>query len=331
VAAEAAEPEMALEAIYTGPHASDSDEERSRNLFEGELIGLHAKGDGVADRLAGFVYAVSAAIWCEEESKRAAKAGLRFPVELNTPDALAKVKLGDIDTTAPFFVPAAYWYALTAALPIQVNRTQRYSMMVAGSEAQALVVFEEALHNNIIGQSAEVSGVQAARRLAALALGLEPKLTMHTVVVGSDVQALVAAWLAFEGEEISTFWTSPLDDAEKAGHLRLVLAVVTQEHMPLVDAIGAQPLNVSTVDALEAVTDKQWLDLFTNSPTLLPPFTAPGTIPERTAAFLRHLRKYLNAAPGFGRSAAHISVRSSAASALTRQPRRPTGVVGGGA
>ncbi len=314
------EPDMSLEAIYTGPHESDSDEERSRQLFEGELIAVHAKGDGLADRLAGIVYAVSVALWCEEQSVKTAEAGLRFPVRLDTPEPTAKIKLINIDTTAPFKVPAAYWYALTATLPIQVNRTQRYSMTVAGSEAQALAVFDEALHNNIFSEPSDVNRSQAARRLAALALGLEPKLTIHEVVPGGEVQELVTAWLEFASEDISTFWTS-LSPSEESGHLRLLLAVVTQEHEPLVTALGGPPLNVSTVDTLEGVTDTQWLELFSASPTLLPPFSAPGTIPERTAAFLRHLRKYLNAAP------ASVAPPSSSSSELPLLPRSPDNLV----
>jgi hypothetical protein len=86
-------PNRSLEEIYTGPQASDSDDERDRRIFEGDLLTYYTKHNAEAERLKTFIFSLSAAIWCEDQSKLATKAGLYFPVLLNPLTGEAKVIL----------------------------------------------------------------------------------------------------------------------------------------------------------------------------------------------------------------------------------------------
>ena len=289
--------DASLEDIYTGPNDPNSSEERARLVFEGDLTAYRVGNEATAERLANFVYALSAALWIAEQSglpERADEAALTFPVKPSEPDGVARVKLTGIAAVMPFEVPAAYIYALTAVLPLQVTREQRFNMVVMGNEAQTVSTFDEAIHNDIIAESAVVDRYQAARRLIAIGGAREPNLATCAVVVGDPVENVVGGWLAATGPDINAFWTT-MTVAQTEGHFDLVLCAVTKEHTPLMQAIPSPLLSITTVDQLEGVSDQEWLNLFTNNPSLLPPFAAPGAVPEQTAAFLRHLRRFLAA------------------------------------
>lgn len=286
-------PDARLENMYTGPNDPNSNEERARQLFEGDLTVYRVGNDATAERLANFVYALSSALWIAERVDRADAATLVFPVKPAEPGGTTRVKLTGIATVTPFEVPAAYIYALTAVLPLQVTREQRFDIVVMGNEAQMISTFDEAIHNNIITENATVDRFQGARRLVAIGGAREPGLATCGVVAGEPVQAVVDGWLASTGPEINDFW-GVMNAAQTVGHFGLVLCAVTKEHAPLMAAITDSP-GISTVDELEDLSDEAWLDLFTNDPSLLPPFTAPGTVVEQTAAFLRSLRRFLAA------------------------------------
>ncbi|MCI5223450.1 MAG: hypothetical protein D3924_12450, partial [Candidatus Electrothrix sp. AR4] len=112
--AEVTLPESDLEQIYTDP--DDQDESNERKKFEGELLTYYVTKNSEADRLTNFVYSLSAAIWCEQESKDAEKAGFIFPVLLDEPDRRSKVNLGLTGVPGLFTVPAEYFYVLSNTL-----------------------------------------------------------------------------------------------------------------------------------------------------------------------------------------------------------------------
>src|SRR5205823_7457584 len=89
----------------------------------------------------------------------------------------------------------------------------------------------------------------------------------------------------------------PFPAALVAGHLDLVLALVTQQtvvtpnSMALIAAIKAIP--VANTGQLKALTVQQWTAFFLPANVgLLPDFTNPGTPEERVQAFVRQVRKY---------------------------------------
>ena len=294
-------PKRSLEEMYTGPQSADSEDERDRRIFEGELLTYYTKHNTEADRLANFIYSLSAAIWCEEQSRTASKVGFYFPVLLGLPSREAKVILTGVGEAAAsdlrFEVPAAYFYALTAILPPQVARELRYKMVQLDAEAQIVTNLLAAKEDNIISESDGVSVniYQAARRLRALGLVGETGTTECEVELASDVHGLVTHWLGHVGPDISAFWGAlALAPADVRGHLDLVLCAVTQHHDPLIDAINTSAFGVHDAGDLTQKTNEDWKGLLHTDSTLLPDFTKPGTTEERTQAFIRHLRKFFD-------------------------------------
>lgn len=299
-------PNRSLEEIFTGPQAADSDDERERHTFEGELLTYYTKHNSEAERLTNFIYSLSAAIWCEEESTKATRVGFPFPVLPGSPSREAKVILKGVGGAAldPVFeVPAAYFYALTAILPPQVAREQRYKMVQLDSEAQIITNIEAAIEDNVLAEPAGVNRYQAARRLRALGLVGEASTPECEVTPGSEVHGLITHWLGRVEADINVFWGA-LVPADVTGHLDLVLCAVTTHHDPLIDAIKnpaplPDGLNVTNVNELIAKTNEDWEKLLHPVPVnptqdKLPEFTKPGTREERTQAFIRHLRKFFD-------------------------------------
>lgn len=318
-----------LEEMYTGEHGPEDDEERDRRIFEGDLLTYYSKHNTEADRLANFIYSMSAAIWCEEESKNATRVGFHFPVIPNSPDREAKVILrlvkqadpvnNEIMANPAFEIPAAYIYALTSILPPQVSREQRFKMVQLGSEAQIITNLVAAKEDNIIRDSENASRkplpdgtpvigptvniFQAARRLRALGLIGEagtPECDVVPATAGipaSAVHGLITKWLGRVESDINVFWGA-LNLADITGHLDLVLCAVTKHHDPLISAIKDPTFAVDDVGDLKVKTNGDWENLLID-PTLLPEFTKPGTIAERTQAFIRYLRKFFDVANVF--------------------------------
>lgn len=299
-------PDRSLESMYTGPHSASSDEELDRRVFEGDLLVYYVKHNSEAERLTNFVFSLSAAIWCEEKSTQATEAGFNFPVFPATPGRQAKVILtgvGAAPLNPAFEVPAEYFYALTAILPPQVNRQQRFKMAALDAEAQIVANIEQALDELVLTEPAAVNRFQAARRLRALGLVGEVGTPKCEVTPGTEVHGLVSDWLAFTGVDINAFWVA-LSPGNITGHLDLILCAVTKAHEPLVTAIKTAPFSVTDVDGLAAKTNEDWEDLLHPvpvfpDPDLLPEFTKPGTREERTQAFIRHLRKFFDVANVF--------------------------------
>ncbi|SIO38875.1 hypothetical protein SAMN05444722_1828 [Rhodovulum sp. ES.010] len=292
-------PDASLDHIYTGPHDTGSQMDRARATFEGDLKSYQVSNDATADRLANFVFALSAALRIArqtEEPEFSDTAAIEVPVDTATPEAAARVKLTGIATVTPFEVPAAYVYALTAVLPLQVTPEQRFDLVRMAAEASSVSTLEEALHNDIIALDPNVNVAQAARRLAALGRARETGLPECPIAPGSGARDLVDGWLAFEGEDIAGFWPG-MTAAERAGHFEIVLRAVTRNHAALMAAlVSPSPPTVTTVDELAALPDDVWRGLFQANPALLPPFTHPGSVDEQADTFLRHMRKFFNAA-----------------------------------
>ncbi|MEQ9238017.1 Tc toxin subunit A-related protein [Coleofasciculus sp. E2-BRE-01] len=315
-------PQRSLEQIYTGPQAADSDDERDRQRFEGELITYYTTHNADADRLTNFVFSLSAAIWCEEQTQQATQAGFYFPVFPNSPGQDIKVILkgsGNATLNPAFAVPADYFYALTAILPPQVKREQRFKMATLDAEAQAIANFEQAIDEHIFTEPPGVNPYQAARRLRALGSAEEIGTAECEVNPGTSVQGLVSHWLAFPDEDINGFWGT-LSPTDTTGHLDLVLCGITKAHAPLIAAIEGASFGVNHINHLAAKTTSEWQDLFNSNPTLLPDFTKPGTTEERIQAFIRHLRKFFDVANVFDPPP---TPTSEAVPLLNRSPGNP--------
>jgi hypothetical protein len=296
-------PKRSFEDLYTGPQAADSDDERDRLIFEGELLTYYTRHNTEAEHLANFVFSLSAALWCEQRSEQAAGAGYSFPPLPGTAARAATVVLRAVGGGAlvpAFSVPACYFYALAAILPPQVSAAQRFSMAILQAPAQTVQSIDAALEDDVLNEAPAVNRFQAARRLEALGLSGGAGVAECDVAPGSDLQALITAWLNFAGDDIGAFWAIPFTPSRQAGHLELVLCALTMSYAPLVAAIKAAPFSVSDAAQLAAKTQDQWNQLLLPAvapvPELLPPFTRPGTAEERAQAFLRRLRRFFDIA-----------------------------------
>jgi hypothetical protein len=289
-------PNRSLEGMYTYSFVAGSEVERDRQLFESRLSTHYARLNTETEHLTNFVFAVSAAIWCEWQTRIATQAGFSFPVFLTAPAQEEKVVLNGAATPLGFEVPAEYFYAVTAILPLQVMREERYNTAVQSPEEQTVASIEHALNQHLINEPATVNRYQAARRLRALGTVdefgtpgyvLPPPVTSKVV----PAQRLVNNWLSFSGADLSPFWNA-LPAPDLRGHLDLLLTVITKEHAPLIAAITGTKFGVKDVNGLAAKNTAEWKGLLQPNPNLLPEFTKPGTTEERTQAFIRYLGKF---------------------------------------
>jgi Tc toxin complex TcA C-terminal TcB-binding domain len=319
-------PKRSLEEIYTGPQASDSDDERDRRIFEGDLLTYYTKHNTEAERLKTFIFSLSAAIWCEDQSRLATRAGFHFPVFPNPTKGEAKVilKASGAALNPAFEVPAAYVYALTATLPSQLKREDRFKMVTLDAEVQIVTNITQAIDDQVLTEPAGVNRFQAARRLRALGSATEIGTPECVLIPATPVHGLVSSWLGFAGADINTFW-SALSPTNITGHLDVILCAITKAYALLEAAIKAPPVGgfgagVSNVNDLAAKNNGNWEALLNLNPTLLPEFTKPGTTEERTQAFIRHLRKFFDVANVF---AAPPSPAIEASPLLSRSPGNP--------
>ncbi len=290
--------DITLEQLYTLPDADDEETVAARQQFEGELAAYYATGDAEAERLAGFVFALAAAVGEQRTSEDARWVGFLLPVLPGVTETGAQLKSVRVlltDPTSPlepsFAVPASYFYALGATMATTVSTSDRYRLATLEEEEWLRTALRAAIDAGIIDEDPAVTVDQAARRLRALGAvgGVAPGFELNS---DPAVQALAQAWLDFIGADVADFWAGPLSTQEAAGHLRLVLQALADSHQPLIAAIQAIP--VSTVEDLRNRTAEQWRQLFGDpvDVALLPAFTAPGSPAERVEAFTRHAQKF---------------------------------------
>ncbi|GAA4405798.1 neuraminidase-like domain-containing protein [Quisquiliibacterium transsilvanicum] len=319
-----------LEDMYTRPQTdgswSSDDRDKAdmdRKQYEASLLGYYALQSANSDRLAQYVFAISAAVWAEQQSAAPGRASLRLPVETGTPPTpgstfrQADVVIQDSGgLTLNFQVPAEYFYALSAVLAAGVTAEQRYRMATDDDESRIVAGIRAAIDANIIA-AAGTSPENAARRLVAIGRGRVQRPALCNL--NPAVNALVTAWLADMNASIDPFWQqNPFPAALVAGHLDLVLAVVTQQTVitvnsaALMTAIKAIP--IASAGQLKTLTAQDWILFFLPAnAALLPEFTKPGTPEERVQAFVRQVRKYFEVlsiapAPVFGAGGNALSI-----------------------
>jgi hypothetical protein len=302
-------PPRRLEDLYTRPPTNSLlagndlvQADQDRKQFEASLSGYYATENATADRLTNFVFAISAAVWANSQSKNPSAVGFDFPVDPTVTVSSGTVKDAEVilipagGLTLNFEVPAQYFYALGAGMGTSVDASHRYRLATLEEEQRIITEIRHFIDTGVITAQA-TTPENAARRLGAL--GSATAAALAQCPLNADVNALINAWLAFQGADIGSFWTANFN-AVAVGHLDLVLCAVTDarfqpspafQFQRLIDAIKAIPVN--NVHDLEARTTADWNNFFLpNNLTLLPPFTTPGTPAERVAAFIRRLRNF---------------------------------------
>ncbi|KAF2395546.1 hypothetical protein EJ06DRAFT_534894 [Trichodelitschia bisporula] len=289
-------------------HPDDTNVENSRRQFEGDLQNYHRIPDSDASRLTNYVFAVSAAIQCESMSAAARAAGLVFPVEgavaTGFPHAFVVLEYPDGSDGPRFTVPAAFFYALGASLPLDIAADERYRAAKLSTEDQLQNAIQKSVGAGTVAATtapvketgSAINVGQAARRLAALGAASAANGTQVdvTLIHAADEKSnLLGDWLLYNGLTSmidSDFWGSAIVQ-HPATYLTLLLQAVTQGETALVAAIRAK-LSVSFVKDLVALTPDKWQAFFADNAVLLPTFTLPGSTSQRTDTFIQRLRKF---------------------------------------
>ena len=186
-----------VEDLYTNPpntgallggsnNTTPNQYEGDRQQFEAQLNSYYTVANATADRLTNFVFALSAAIACQQLSLAATDALIELPPDPGTGSvndvAVILTGLGPAGAATNFGVPAAYFYALAAAMPPQVTVAQRFSLATRDALTDLLADLTTAIGTGIVTDSesfaapllggtapaGSVNAAQAARRFVAL-------------------------------------------------------------------------------------------------------------------------------------------------------------------
>ena len=313
-----------FEELYTlaeGARDVDPDVDEDRKKFEDRLLGYHSTHDAEVIRLAGYIYAVSSAIFAERASSTATIAQITLPVDRGSQRTTGKgvtyqytsvllsgtadiAGAGRINSLVPgFTIPAAYFYVLSAMQPVQIPHEQRYNTALICPESQLRINFLTAIASGLLSASEApitmtgpaINGDQAARRIAAIGT---TAFSLPKVIIDPTISALVEEWLAYPGLTAtmeSIFWRA--NDGAISRHpttyLNLLLHAITDGDLRLVSNIITN-LNVTNVDILVGINDVTWTQFFSVNPDLLPAFTGPGSIPRRIEVWLQRLQKFFD-------------------------------------
>jgi hypothetical protein len=330
-------PAKPIEPMYTNPPNDGgltNTNEQDRMQLEGQLNSYYATRNAKVERLAKYVYALAAGIWCEQQTQAATRALLRFPVNPPATPTLATVKDAEVILTGALGldIPAQYFYVLGAQLPLQVTLSQRLAMASGADQQQNLTQLTGAVDDGVIvvppsAPQPPVNPAQAVRLLTTLAVpaaSTAPQCPVASAAaIWNDFRAFPATspppdnWRNWEpGDDAIDFWPAEFASASaavKTAYLALDLCALTAGYIiaksappvSLADHIAAH-LTVSpplaNVHELAQALPSDWEALFKTSVPpplagqndLLPPFTAPGTPDERIAAFIRHVQKFFD-------------------------------------
>jgi hypothetical protein len=309
-------------------------DEPGRKQFEGEVAAYTATQNSEVDRVANFVFTASAAIFAERTTRSATQIGLDFAFRgtsgptASPPRAVSyRVGLSWPNASAGFVVPAAYFYALGSSVPAEILPEHRYSTAVSTNEEQNIIVFQSAIEAGIIPENPGLSTIlslpavnihQAARRLVALGGFQEslPGLPLSSAdSFASSIRALLDDWLRFSQPTnglLLEFWegSSGAIVDHPVAYVVLVLCHITGGTKPLIEAIIAnrpEGLGANNITKLRNIIHTEWRQFFGSAPAdpsvlkshpeLLPSFTLPGTVEERTTAIIRRIQNFFYLAP----------------------------------
>ena len=214
----------AIETLYTNPPndgtllsggSTPNQAEGDREQFEAQLKAYYATPNANAERLTSYVYALSAAVACEQMSLAAAQALITFPAQpgLGAPSASSNLAviltgLGLAAGPANFGVPAAYFYALASANPTSQNALARYGQACGDTLAQLLSQLTAAIDSANVSDGeafvtasagGKINAAQAARRICALGV---PK-SSSSALAPLGAQALSTSQATASGDSLT--------------------------------------------------------------------------------------------------------------------------------
>jgi hypothetical protein len=290
-------PSGAIEPMYTNPPNDGgltNANEQNRMQFEGQLNSYYATRNAKVERLAKYVYALAAAVWCEQQTAAATRALLRFPVNPPATPTLATINDAEVLLTGALGldIPAQYFYALGAQLPLQVTLSQRFAMACGADQQQNLTQLTGAADDGVIAvppsaPQPAVNPAQAVRLLNTLAVpaaSTAPECPVASAAaVWNDFMAFPATspppdnWRSWEpGHDAIEFWPAEFASASAAvqtAYLALDLYALTAGYI-----VANSAPQVSLADHIAA-------HLTVHSPTTgVVLFSPPATVRELALA-----------------------------------------------
>ncbi|TDG02548.1 insecticidal toxin complex protein [Paraburkholderia guartelaensis] len=186
-----------LEDLYSNPpnngamlggsnNTTPNQYEGDRQQFEAQLKSYYASANATAQSLTNFVFALAAAVACQQRTFAASQALIDLPanpaVGVSNDTQVVLSGLGSATASAIFGVPAAYFYALAATMPSQVTVQQRYVLATRDTLTSLLADLTTAIEAGTVTDSegfttpvlnglaltGSINAAQAARRLNAL-------------------------------------------------------------------------------------------------------------------------------------------------------------------
>ena len=319
-------PEPPVNMYTKGPNSGTlmDTHEQNRQQFEGQLSAYYGPRDATVLRLTNHVFALSTAYWCELQTQSASEALVSFPVNPNASQApfttLSEAQVIFAGALG-LDVPAAYFYALTYDLSTNITGATRYRMTLGSDQQTNLNRLTQAVNSNWISLQS-INPAQAVRILDALNVPPSTTVAQWNVSNASAGQIFKTDWVAFPslatwtsytpGDDDTLFWTHEAT-THAGAFLDLVLFVLTQGFQiqltpapptfaSLADEIKLHLLAAPLTDVSQVAnsTPGAWRALFANLPgilkvaadAVLPPFTQPGTVQARIAAFIAYVQKF---------------------------------------
>ena len=264
------DPPDVLEDMYTKPtnpggsggNGGQNNLEQDRIKFEGSIQSFYSTRNADAERLAKFVAAASAAVYCEESSLNSTSALLDFPVDPSAPFETAveselRVQGLGVGSSSglAFGVPAAFFYALGASHDKSATAIQRFQTATGDAIDRLLHVFAVARNTGVIRATEAfanttlslpaISPFQAARRLFALRASAASTTPTVVAYAGTLLTNLIKDWLnaddptpvpapnpppTFQTVDFD-IWVKKLEVSDPQGYLYLDLDSLTQGYV----------------------------------------------------------------------------------------------------
>ena len=269
---------------------------KNRQQFESNLKSYRSSFSGDALSFIPLVFSASAAAWCEYKSYSTGQVAVKVPVNTSDPGTVSQTTVvisGVSGDGAPSFgVPAAYFYVLSQSMSPSILPPQRYAAAITTRQDQLLQAFQAAVDSGAISKTnspltnsgTAVTPEDAAAHLISLGGGTPS--SSPTVPMSALSKLLAPAQ-----NESGSSWTNKLIN-NPTTHVHLLLHAITNGHSDLVDSVSNH-FQVQKADDLTKITNDQWSKFFENNSSLLPEFTRPGGVQQRTNSFIQRLGQFI--------------------------------------
>jgi Tc toxin complex TcA C-terminal TcB-binding domain len=271
-----------LEDLYTNPPNSGNlldgtnpnNQESDRRQFEAQLQSYYEITNAAASRLANYVFAVAAAVACEQTSLAATQVLLSFPANPSQPGAtftqpqVIFTGIGGLSPALTFGVPSGYFYALASEMPTNITPQQRYQMATGDQIQRTLDSLTAAIASEVVTDAeafvtaaGSINAAQAARRIDALGVpngSTTPLAPLGAFALATSAISPAGANLSFSATAAANGGLTTNDGVTVSGGLTasgVGLAAVTEvQAVPSATTVTVSPAFASAIPAGASIT-----------------------------------------------------------------------------